>query len=70
MSRAGLEKQGCREYFRRGLRKKGQRGRIKKFSGVVSFSQQILIQDFPGGPVVKTPCSQCRGPGLEPWSRN
>ena len=24
--------------------------------------------DFPGGPVVKTPCSQCRGPGFESWS--
>ena len=21
---------------------------------------------FPGGPVVKTPCSQCRGPGYIP----
>ena len=20
--------------------------------------------DFPGGPVAKTPCSQCRGPGV------
>ena len=24
--------------------------------------------DFLGGPVVKTPRSQCRGPGFEPWS--
>ena len=23
-------------------------------------------QDFPGDPVAKTPCSQCRGPGLIP----
>ena len=23
-------------------------------------------QDFPGGPVVKTPPSQCRGPGFDP----
>ena len=48
MSRAGLEKQGCREYFRRGLRKKGQRGRIKKFSGVVSFFQST--NTYPGLP--------------------
>ena len=25
---------------------------------------------FPGGPVVKTPCSQCRGPRFNPWSGN
>ena len=25
-----------------------------------------LQGDFPGGPVVKTPCSQCRGPGSVP----
>ena len=23
--------------------------------------------DFPGGPVAKTPGSQCRGPGFDPW---
>ena len=26
--------------------------------------------DFPGGPVSRTPCSQCRGPGFKPWSGN
>ena len=26
--------------------------------------------DFPGGPVTKTPCSQCRGPRFNPWSGN
>ena len=26
--------------------------------------------DFPGGPVAKTPCSQCKGPELDPWSGN
>ena len=26
--------------------------------------------DFPGGPVVKTLCSQCMGPGFDPWSGN
>ena len=25
-------------------------------------------QDFSGGPVAKTPCSQCRGPKFYPWS--
>ena len=23
-------------------------------------------KEFPGGPVAKTPCSQCRGPGFDP----
>ena len=25
---------------------------------------------FPGGPVAKTLCSQCRGPEFDPWSSN
>ena len=28
------------------------------------------IWDFPGGSVDKTLCSQCRGPGFDPWSGN
>ena len=27
------------------------------------------FRDFPGGPEAKTLCSQCRGPGFDPWSR-
>ena len=27
-----------------------------------------LLGDFPGGPVAKAPCSQCRGPGFDLWS--
>ena len=26
--------------------------------------------DFPGGPVVKTPCSQGKGPESNPWPGN
>ena len=25
------------------------------------------MRDFPGGPVVNTPCFQCRGPDFDPW---
>ena len=43
------------------------------------FSRGILLQDkfeslikncwdFPGGPVAKTPSSQCKGPRFDPWS--
>ena len=28
------------------------------------------LWDFPGGPVSKALCSQCRGPGFNPWSGN
>ena len=27
-------------------------------------------RDFPGGPVAKTPCCQCRGPEFNHWSGN
>ena len=30
----------------------------------------IIKWDFPGGPVVKTPHSQCRGHGFDPWLGN
>ena len=32
--------------------------------------QKTTSGDFPGGPVVKTLRSQCRGPGFHPWSGN
>ena len=28
------------------------------------------LGNFPGGPMAKTPHSQCRGPGFDPWSGN
>ena len=31
---------------------------------------KILKGDFPGSPVVKTPCFQCREYGFDPWSEN
>ena len=35
---------------------------------VDSFAQGCLPRDFPGGPVVRTPCFHCRGHGFHPWS--
>ena len=29
--------------------------------------QESRTRDIPGGPVVKAPCFQCRGPGFDPW---
>ena len=28
------------------------------------------LRDFPAGPVIKTPCSQCRGHRFGPWLGN
>ena len=36
----------------------------------VHLKTKFVTGDFPGGPVGKTPCSQCRGPGFDPWSGN
>ena len=30
--------------------------------------RNVSAQDFPSGPLAKTLCSQCRGPGFDPWS--
>ena len=32
--------------------------------------KQGVETDFPGGPMAKTPGSQCRGPGFHPWAEN
>ena len=44
-------------------------------SAVLSQGQRPIIKttdswDFPGGPAAKTLCSQCRGPGFNPWLGN
>ena len=31
---------------------------------------KLNSRDFPCGPVAKTPGSQCKGPGLNPWLGN
>ena len=33
-------------------------------------SERNELKEFPGGPGAETPCSQCRGPGFNPWSGN
>ena len=27
-----------------------------------------IVREFPGGPLVRTPCFHCQGPGFNPWS--
>ena len=42
---------------------------ISEFGKVAGYKINTQ-RDFPGGSVVKTPHSQCRGPGFNPWSGN
>ena len=39
----------------------------KPLKGRISFDP---VMGFPDGPEAKTPCSQCKGPGFNTWSRN
>ena len=48
----------CRRYIKTHLP-------FLKLGGVVAG-----YGDCPGGPVAKTLCSQCRGPGFDPWLGN
>ena len=52
---------------------------LKSYLGILSEAEMVYTQDpvinsplgdFPGGPVAKTPRSQCRGPGFDPWLGN
>ena len=36
----------------------------------VNLKNKMLSRDFPGGPVVKTPCFHCRGHWFDPWLGN
>ena len=39
----------------------------KKIIHCICYSQNVLSRGFPGDPMVKTLCSQCRGHGFNPW---
>ena len=41
---------------------------IKPQLGIINSFKKS--RDFPGGPVVENPGSQCRGPGFDPWLGN
>ena len=34
---------------------------------ILNIIYKTDLGDFPGGPVIKTPCFHCRGPGFHPW---
>ena len=35
---------------------------------LIIVTELVGFRLFPDGPVVKTPCFQCRGHGFDPWS--
>ena len=35
----------------------------------LGLTEKVKCRDFPGGPVARTLCFQCRGPGFDPWFR-
>ena len=47
----------------------GKRKQLKRNNNPSSL-ERCSLWDFAGGPVSKTLCSQCRGPGFNPWSGN
>ena len=40
------------------------------FYFLLLYDIEHTFRDFPASPVAKTPSSQNRGPGFNPWSRN
>ena len=43
---------------------------IRQEKEITDIQIKKEVRDFPIGTVVKSPCSQCRGPGFNPWSGN
>ena len=48
---------------------KGRKLQRETFSKIQSI-KKFASQEFPGPPVVRTPCFHCWGPGFDPWSGN
>ena len=42
----------------------------KTFMSTKIVLKTSIWKDFPGGPVAKTSCSQCKRPRFDPWSEN
>ena len=53
-----------------GWRQKEVKGSGAFKGGRPGFKSKLHHWDFPAGPVVKTPHSQCKGPRFDPWSGN
>ena len=44
--------------------------KLKLYRNTSFHLESSMSGDFPGCPVAKTLCSQCGGPGFDPWSGN
>ena len=49
---------------------KGLISKIDTWLTQLNIRKANNLGNFPGGPVAKTPCFQCRGSGFDPWSEN
>ena len=46
------------------------RGKRRERTTILGECETHRKWDFPGGPMAKTPHSQCRGPRFNPWLAN
>ena len=65
VTRAGLEEEVVERYC--SIVTESQCEKMKKFW---RYCTSTIPWDFPGGPVIKTLCFQCRGRRFDPWSGN
>ena len=57
-------------YMRKLKHKKKRRINKRAQTMLIKHLKNISAWDFPGGPVVKIPCFQCRGHRFHSWSGN
>ena len=43
---------------------------FKNYDTYETLVQKTFYWEFPGGPMVRTQCFHCCGPGFDPWSGN
>ena len=59
----------AKENVEKNYNRKSQEAGEPRFFSVTPILDPKCV-DLPGGPVVQTPCSECRRPGFNLWSRN
>ena len=65
-----LDTEGKKEVAKRLAMRFLKKKKVGGFAQLETRYQDLNERDFPGGPVAKTPSSQCKGPGFDPWSGN
>ena len=36
----------------------------------INIKESVAFREYPGWPVIRTPCFHCQGPRFDPWSRD